>query len=179
MIRKATEKDISQIVAIYDAIHDAEENGTMCVGWMRKVYPTKDSAVEALQRNDLFVYDKDGTVYGSAIINKIQLDCYEQAKWTIKADDEDVMVLHTLTISPSSAHQGIGREFIAFYESYARDNDAKVLRIDTQEKNVVARHFYAKLGFRETDIINCSFHGMHNIRLVLLEKSCIPDIEKS
>lgn len=36
------------------------------------------------------------------------------------------MVLNTLTISPSSINEGIGREFVLFYEEYA-------LRIDTQE----------------------------------------------
>ncbi|MGN0282923.1 MAG: GNAT family N-acetyltransferase, partial [Prevotella sp.] len=161
MIRKATKRDLQQIVAIYDAIHDEEEAGTMCVGWMRNVYPTKSTAEEALGRDDLFVYEKDGAVLGSAIINRQQLDCYGKAKWTIKAEDKDVMVLHTLTISPSSARNGIGHEFVSFYEEYARNNHATVLRIDTQEQNTVARRFYAKLGFKETDIIKTPFQGLH------------------
>lgn len=175
MIRKATEKDIPQVVAIYDAIHDAEKAGVMCVGWMKGVYPTKSTAMEALQRDDLFVYDKEGTVYGSAIINRNQLDCYGQVNWVIEAENEEVMVLHTLTISPSSVNKGIGSEFVLFYEEYARNNHTKVLRIDTQEKNVAARRLYAQLGFQETDIIDCSFQGIHDIRLVLLEKSCLLD----
>lgn len=171
MIRKATINDISRIVEIYDAIHDAEETGTMSIGWMRGVYPTQNTALEAVQRGDMFVYEKDGIVLGSAIINRKQMDSYAQGHWTIKAEDNEIMVLHTLTVSPLSGKRGIGREFVAFYENYAKLNHAKVLRIDTQEKNMMARHFYAQLGFREVDIIECEFQGLHKVSLVLLEKA--------
>ena len=81
------------------------------------------------------------------------------------------MVLHTLTVSPKAAKQGIGRAFVAFYEEYARENGCTVLRIDTNAKNTVARSFYQKLGFREAGIVPCVFNGIPGVNLVLLEKS--------
>ena len=41
MIRKATEKDIKAIAAIYEDIHTEEEKGNLTIGWQRGVYPTE------------------------------------------------------------------------------------------------------------------------------------------
>ena len=45
-----------------------------------------------------------------------------------------------------------------------------VLRIDTNERNIAARHLYASLGYREADIVPCDFNRIPKIHLVLLEK---------
>lgn len=170
-IRKATKDDIGHIVDIYDEIHDAEEQGKMHIGWQRGIYPTRDTAENALQRGDLFVCEIDGEVCASAIINHEQLDSYAEVEWGIEADKTEVMVLHTLTVSPSRGKKGIGHKFVMFYEEYARQSHCRVLRIDTQAQNVVARKMYPKMGFREVGIINCPFQGIQSIQLVLLEKA--------
>ena len=63
MIRKGTEKDIGAIGAIYDRVHDAEEQGRVTIGWLRGIYPTEDTARQALEAGELFVMeDEDGAV---------------------------------------------------------------------------------------------------------------------
>ena len=49
-------------------------------------------------------------------------------------------------------------------------NACTMLRMDTQEMNVNARKLYQKLGYTEVDTVPCSFNGIADIRLVLLEK---------
>lgn len=44
MFLKATEKDIDAVTRIYDAIHTAEENGDAVIGWIRRVYPVRQTA---------------------------------------------------------------------------------------------------------------------------------------
>ena len=41
MIRKATMQNIDAVAQIYDAVHDAEESGALCIGWDRSVYPVR------------------------------------------------------------------------------------------------------------------------------------------
>lgn len=65
------------------------------------IYPTKDNARDALDAETLFVGTEDETIVGSAIINKIQPDIYRKASWITSASDDEVMVLHTLSISPA------------------------------------------------------------------------------
>lgn len=169
--RKAASVDIPFIAEIYEEIHTDEEAGRVTIGWERGVYPTKATAEAALERDDLFVgVDDNGNIFGAAIINQQQVDVYEGAAWIYPAKDEDVMVLHTLVISPKAAGCGYGEAFARFYEEYARENNCPVLRIDTNERNTRARNMYKKLAYRESDMVPCQFNGINGVHLVLLEK---------
>lgn len=170
MIREARPADIEAVVGIYDSIHTAEENGSAVIGWARNVYPTRETAEAALRRRDLFVLDEDEKVKAAAIINKTQVDVYRDAAWKFKAGDDRICVLHTLVVDPACSGGGIGKRFVSFYEKYALSRRCTTLRIDTNEKNAVARAMYKRLGYREADIAPCVFNGIDGVNLVLLEK---------
>lgn len=170
IFRKANRDDLEAIAAIYEDIHTGEERGRSSIGWVRGVYPTKDTARQALERDDLFVGEWEGQVVGAAIINQIQVDVYEGAAWEHPAPAEQVMVLHTLVISPSCAGKGFGRAFVGFYERYALEQNCPYLRMDTNEKNARARRLYQTLGYREIGCVPCRFNGIEGVGLVLLEK---------
>ncbi len=169
MVRKATPADLDAIAAIYDDIHTEEEAGRSTVGWVRGVYPTRKSAEEAIGRAEMFVLDADGVV-AAAKINREQVPEYALAQWDFPAPDEQVMVLHTLVVSPRCKGQGYGSRFVDFYEAYARENGCPYLRMDTNERNLAARALYKKLGYREVGIVPCAFNGIPDVRLVCLEK---------
>ena len=170
MIRKALESDIPAVAAIYDKLHTEEEAGRAIIGWIRGVYPTEDTARQALSRGDLFVQEDGGAIVGAAIINQTQVDAYYGGPWQYAAEDNEVMVLHTLVIDPDAAGRGFGKQFVAFYEDYAIQNGCKVLRMDTNSRNLRARAMYGRLGYREAGIVPCVFNGIAGVGLVLLEK---------
>lgn len=170
MIRLAYPDDIEAVEHIYNLIHYEEENRNMEIGWLRDVYPVKDTALAALQRGELFVEEIDGNIVASAIINQQQVPEYADCKWEYQVPDEKVMVLHTLTVNPKIKWNGYGKKFVMFYENYARENGCFYLRMDTQSKNVAARAFYKKLGYTEPGIVYCVFNGIPNVELVCLEK---------
>ncbi len=170
MIRLADKSDIPYICAIYERIHKYEELGQMSVGWIRGVYPTVSTAQNALRRGDMFVEIYNGQVVASGVINKEQVCDYARCNWKFKADNDEVMVLHTLTVDPDKRGRGYAKHFVDFYEQYAKECGCCVLRIDTQEKNIVARKMYAKLGFSEAGIVSCDFNGINDVKLVCLEK---------
>lgn len=175
---KATLDDLPGIVAIYDAIHTLEEKGPAQIGWKREIYPTENSARESIEAGDMFVAyakaDCPGTenkIVASARINREQVQpTYSQVPWKFEADDEQVMVLHTLVVDPKYYGQKIGPKFVEFYEDYARQAGCTVLRIDTNKINSRARKMYAGLGYREAAILPCEFNGIPGVELVCLEK---------
>ena len=179
VFRKAREEDLDAITKIYSDIHTAEENGSICVGWIRDIYPTKNTARLSLQRGDLFVAEDEGRVVGAAIINQQQVDVYQQANWKYKANDQEVMVLHTLVISPMEVRKGYGKRFVEFYEKYALSHHCRYLRMDTNEKNTQARRMYQKLGYIESDIIPCVFQGIEGVGLVMLEKRLMDSFDNA
>ena len=174
IFRKALRDDLDQIEAIYNKIHTEEEQGHCSIGWVRDIYPTRKTAIQALKEGDLFVADLNGVVLASARINKEQVNEYAYADWTWQAAEDEVMVLHTLTVNPKEKRMGIGSAFVAFYEDYAKNHGSSYLRMDTNERNVRARRLYRKLGYKEVGIVNLNFNGIPDVRLVCLEKKLIP-----
>lgn len=171
MIRKAKISDIDKVSEIYEKIHDQEEKGQIFVGWERGVYPTRKTALDSLKRDDLFVYEDKGDILAVAIINQIQDESYYKVSWDYEVSDSEVCVLHTLVVDPAHSGKGIGREFVDYYESYARENGLYELRMDTNEKNIRARLLYKKLAYKEVAIVSTIFNGIDGVNLVLLEKN--------
>lgn len=171
MIRSAAVADIPQVSAIYDRIHEKEAGGKGTTGWIPGVYPTEETARDALARQELFVLEQDGKVLAAAKINQEQVSEYALCPWSVDAPAEQIMVLHTLVVDPETAGRGLGRAFVAFYEEYALKNGCRYLRMDTNEKNLPARKLYQKLGYREAGIVPCEFNGIPGVQLVCLEKT--------
>jgi len=168
--RQAAQADIDSIVQIYDAIHTAEEEGSAVIGWQRSIYPVRKTAEDALSRGDLYVAEDAGKVIASGIINQIQVPEYADCDWGYPADEQQIMVLHTLTVHPSAGGKGTGAGFVAFYEQLAREHGCLNLRMDTNVNNAKARRFYKRLGYREAGIVSCVFNGIPGVQLVCLEK---------
>ena len=171
VIRKAEARDIGAVERIYEEIHSAEEAGQLTIGWARGVYPTRATAEAALVRGDLFVLERRGEILAAALINQLQVDCYRGAPWRIDAPDEEICVLHTLVVSPRAEKQGLGREFVRFYEDYAAAHGCTALRMDTNARNAVARALYKKLAYAEIGVVPTVFNGIPGVQLVLLEKA--------
>ncbi len=170
-IRKAVYRDISKMVQIYDHILDSEERGQSITGWIRGIYPTKQTALDALDAGELFVMLQDETVVAAAKINHIQVPEYKDASWTYPdAPEEQIMVLHTLVVDPACSGKGYGSEFVRFYEEYALEHHCPYLRMDTNARNLAARRLYEHLGYLEAGIVSCVFNGIPGVQLVCLEK---------
>ena len=170
-IRQAREADILAIAGIYDRILAKEEAGQATIGWVRGVYPTESFARKALAAGDLFVLENGGKICATARINQVQVPEYRNADWRYAdVPENEIMVLHTLVVDPQIAGHGYGRAFVSFYEQYAKEHGCPYLRMDTNVINTAARRFYAKLGFRESGIVGCTFNGIPGVRLVCLEK---------
>lgn len=172
MIRKADYQDIDSVASIYQRILSMDTD----IGWLPNVYPVRSTALEALDRGELYVYqtqstmEKNKEILAAMILNQTQVDAYAQGSWHYPARDSEVMVMHTLVVDPSHFGKGIATEMVAFYESFASEHDCSVLRIDTNAINKPARAMYRKLGYQEAGIVPCIFNGIPGVNLVLLEK---------
>ena len=170
MVRKATEADIPAVTAIYDALLDREEQGLLSTGWTRGVYPTEQTARDALRAGTLYVMEREGRVTAAAKIDQSQMEQYSRCRWQHDAPPEQVLVLHTLVVSPRCKGKGYGTKFVHYYEDCARKRGCPFLRMDTNAVNAAARSLYRKLGYREACVVPCEFNGIPNVQLVCLDK---------
>lgn len=170
MIRLAKKEELPCVAEIYEQIHGEIEKGVATVGWIRGVYPTLKTAEEAFCKGELYLLEEGGEILAAAKINQAQEKEYALVDWLYSAEPNEVLVMHTLVVSPKAEGRGLGRQLIAFYEALAKEQGCKVLRIDTNEKNLRARALYQSLGFREAGVVPCTFNGIPNVPLVCLEK---------
>lgn len=169
MIRRAAAADVPAVAAIYAKIAALEARRPM-TGWKPGIYPTEEYALCSFEKGELFVTEEDGDIIASGRINQEQQAEYTLCKWCYEAPPEKVMVLHTLCVAPEASGRGVASAFLRFYEEYAAEHCCTCLRLDTNVINSRARALYAHQGYREADIIRCTFNRLDNIDLVMLEK---------
>jgi ribosomal protein S18 acetylase RimI-like enzyme len=170
IIRKAKLQDIDAVALIFEHIIDEEGQGKCTTGWQRGVYPTRNTAIEALENDDLFVMEEDGEIVAAMRLNKKQVPEYKNCQWEYPAEDEQVMVLHTLVVEPSVKKHGYGRKMVDYYEKYAKEKECPYLRMDTNILNSRAREMYKRYGYKEIGITPCVFNGISGVELVCIEK---------
>lgn len=171
VFRKAQAEDIDRINEIYQEIHTEEEAGRAEIGWVRSIYPTRRTAEDSVKHGDMYVEIAGGHIVAAAKINQEQVPEYVNADWAYSARECEVMVLHTLVVSPKESGKGYGANFVAFYEEFAKKHGCPYLRMDTNQRNKAARSLYHKLGYREAGIVPCQFNGIEGVQLVCLEKA--------
>ena len=171
MFRRAEMGDLTAIAAIYDEIHSEIEAGRASIGWIRGVYPTRATAEAAIELGDMYVEIENGEIVAAARINQHQGPEYDGASWSYDAPPNEVLVLHTLVVSPRHGGRGFGTKFVHYYEDCARKRGCPFLRMDTNARNAGARSLYKRLGYREIDILPCEFNGIPGVNLVMLEKT--------
>ena len=170
MIRIANLTDLNCIEEIYSEIHAEIEAGRASIGWVRGVYPTREVAENSIRLREMYVMEQDGEIIACGRINRCQGPEYDNAVWSFEADDDSVLVLHTLVVSPKAKGRGYGTRFVAFYEDMARRLGCTALRIDTNAVNTAARALYKKLGYRESCIVPTDFNGIEGVNLVCMDK---------
>ena len=160
MIRIAKESDLPAVAAVYEAILDHEDaTGLHYTGWKRGAYPTAETARSIFNAGTLYVgVDEDGAIWGSMNLNGVQLPEYKNGGWSIPAEDDQVAVIHTLTIHPDRAGQGLARQMVAFAEDTARSQGKTVRHWREQ------RRFQPPLPRHRLPLRRDGGHLLHGLR---------------
>ena len=147
MIRKATSKDIISIAALYDRVIDYQAENGGYMSWIKNVYPTEKTASDALLLDTLYVYDANGKIAGSVILDCIQPNEYKTLNWKTSSDGRDAVVVHTLCVDPEFMGMGIASEMLSFTKNFAKALNCASIRLATNSKNTGAINLYEKNGF--------------------------------
>lgn len=147
MIRKATSKDINLIAALYDRVIDYQAANGSYMSWIKNVYPTKETATDALSLDTLYVYDSNEKVAGSVIFDCIQPNEYNKISWQTANDPRKALIVHTLCVDPDFMGMGIATEMLTFAKTLAKSLNCSSIRLATNSKNDGAIHLYEKNDF--------------------------------
>lgn len=146
----ARPEELDAVVALYDAVHTAQEEGVNWQAWKRGWYPARQHAQSALAQGTLYVLreEENGQIVATAILNQEQASTYALVPWAIDAPPDKVAVLHTFMVHPAHARKGYASRMLMDLHAEARSKGCVCLRLDTHERNIPAQTFYRKLGYQ-------------------------------
>ena len=151
MIRKATIKDIDQIMSIVsDAQLSLRELG---IDQWQDGYPSVD-----IIRGDIFsevgyVYCGSDMVVGYAAIVLTGEEAYKQIADEVWNTSEEYVVVHRLCVRRGHTKAGVAIAMMNYASKMARDNGYTGFRIDTHRGNIRMLALLKKLGFEYRGVI--------------------------
>ncbi|MDO4287009.1 MAG: GNAT family N-acetyltransferase [Eubacteriales bacterium] len=159
MVREAMSADIDGVEKNYIELLNYEKEHDAFTVWQLGVYPTKETAEEALSNGNLYVIEQTDGICASMILNRIQPEEYNMIPWKWNVEPEEVMVLHLLCVSPWKKGCGFGTQMMEFAIQKATALHCKVIRLDTGSQNKPAIAFYTKFGFQLAGTTNMLIGG--------------------
>lgn len=156
-IEKAVPRDADEVGRLYDSLNDHLMATVNYPGWKKGLYPVREDAERAIAEGTLFVLREGGKIVGTVILSHREEKGYAQAPWSIEADPEQVIVVHTLAVHPQFLARGVGRQLMEFAIAHARAQGMRAVRLDVNEKNVPAIRLYESLGFAHIDTVDLGY----------------------
>lgn len=168
-IEKGTARDIDELAELYDALIDHLEQGVNYPGWKKGLYPVRATAVRGVETNTLFVLRVNGVIAGSFLLNHEPEKAYISGKWTIDAENSEILVVHTLVVHPKYMKNGAGRQLMNFAKEYGAQQGMKAIRLDTFYHNYPAIALYEQCGFRYAGTVDLGLNIPHLVWFNLYE----------
>lgn len=143
MIEKAQKNDIKEILAIIgESKLEMDENNNP--QWSEENYP-ECKIPNDIEKGNLFVYKEKDKIKGLIVIEKDTRE-YDDL---IENSKEEAFILHRLAIKKSCQNQGLATCLFQFAEQKAKKEKIKVLKADTEKRNLKMNHFFKKLNYKE------------------------------
>jgi len=160
-IQKANDSHLDQLESLYNDLNDYLASTTNYPGWIKGVYPVRETAVEALNNESLFIALEDGIIAGSIILNHEPEKAYNQVKWMIDIDYDKILVVRTLVVHPSFMKKNIATSLMEFTKEYAINQQLKAIRLDVSKTNSPAIKLYKKMGYEYRGTIDLGLPYKH------------------
>ena len=142
IIRKAVIEDLKDIMEIIKQtvveMHSYNNNQ-----WDEN-YPKEKDFISDIQKEDLFVLERQGKLAGFVCINKVEPLEYSGLRWSL---NEDTMVVHRMSVDPTYRRNGIGKELMKFTDELALRNNIRYLKTDTYSINTKMNALFEKSGY--------------------------------
>lgn len=169
MIRKATPADVAAIAQTYTRLLTHEQQNGRNSNWRLDIYPTAQSAEQAVQAGEMYILEQDGQLVASMVLNNNQAAEYQQMPWQYAAEPEQVLVIHTLCIPPEQSGRGLATQMLNFAKEFAQNTGCHVIRLDTYAHNEPAKRLYQKHGFHIVGYADALLQGLIPEELVFME----------
>lgn len=148
IIEKGTINNIDELANLYDDLNNYLQTGINYPGWIKGIYPIRETAINGIKNNNLFVLKINNEIAGSIILNHEPEPAYSQVTWGIEADYNDIIVIHTFVVHPKYMKNGVGKKLMNFAKTHSIEQGMKAIRLDVSIHNAPAISLYEKCGYK-------------------------------
>lgn len=165
MVELAKISQLNEILRLTDACRIAmEANGIY--QWTLN-YPSKTAFEHDIERNELYVLNHIERIVGCIVISTYMDEDYRSVEWLTEHTDN--YYIHRLAVHPEYQGQGLAQQLMGFGENFARENNARSVRLDTFSENKRNQKFYQLRGYIKLGEIyfpSQSIHPFHCYELI-------------
>ena len=154
VVEKGNRSDVDELAELYDALNDHFASRINYPGWIKGIYPIRDTAEKAIAEGSLFVCREGGDLAGSVVLNHVPEAAYAKTVWPTRAEYDEIVVVRTLAVHPRCFKKGVALRLLKFAENYAVGHEQKAIRLDVFTGNTPAIALYEKFGFRYVDTVD-------------------------
>jgi ribosomal protein S18 acetylase RimI-like enzyme len=142
-VRKASLDDLSDIMRVMqDTVREMHSyNNTQ---WDEE-YPQESDFVEDIEKGELYVAERGGSLAGFICINRIEPDEYKTVPWSRECPS---LVIHRMAVDSKCRGQGVGSELVNLAEQLATELQIDYLKTDTYSLNIKAQKLFERCGYR-------------------------------
>ncbi|CAB1262183.1 GNAT family N-acetyltransferase [Clostridium sp. MT-14] len=149
MIRKANVRDIEDIMKIIK--RTVEEMHTYNNTQWDENYPRKEDFINDIQKESLFVLERERHLAGFVCINKVEPAEYGDLNWTL---NEEAAIVHRMAVNSNYRRIGIGTELLKLAERLALKSNVRYLKTDTYSVNTKMNSLFKKCDYKFIGEIN-------------------------
>ncbi|WP_409568053.1 GNAT family N-acetyltransferase [Proteiniphilum saccharofermentans] len=153
-IEQGTINDIAELEALYDDLNDYLSANTNYPGWIKGIYPIRETAEKAIEEGSLYVLRKENVIVGSIVLNHEPEEAYDNVKWGIDTSYNEILVLRTLVVHPRFMKQGIAKQLMDFAKELAVSANIKTIRLDVSVDNTPAIKLYEQSGYTYVETVD-------------------------
>jgi len=166
MVRRAKISEIDDIMEITRAC--ARRMISLGIYQWNEQYPAREAFLNDLERDELYVNEKEGKVAGAIVISTYMDDEYIPISWL--TPNEKNVYIHRVCVHPDFQGKGLAQEMMGFAETQSKNQGFASVRLDTFSQNERNQRFYEKRGYQKLGDIffpKQSEHPFHCYELVL------------
>lgn len=157
MIRHAKISEITDILTITRAC--ASHMIKKGIYQWNEHYPTAEAFKKDLERQELYVLEKEGTVMGTIVLSTFMDEEYRSITWL--TPNKNNLYIHRLSIIPKLQGKGHAQKLMDFAEQYAREHNFTSVRLDTFSQNPRNQRFYETRGYQKLGSIEFPLQSEH------------------
>lgn len=166
-IRIADIMDYEKIIDFYYSLTDAMKDAQYKPGWEKDIYPTQGFLMKSIENDELYIGELDRKAVSCMVVNHEYNDGYKGIRWSVEADDDELLVIHALGVDPAFSGKGFAKQMVQQVIHIAREKHMKVIRLDVLEGNIPAEKAYTQLGFTYIETVQMFYEdtGWTNYKL--------------